>query len=242
MDNEEQILELVKAANPENPIEYVDSIVRPYARAKLDNLLANCRDCPACQHNIRSLSYGDDQAAVMIINEGIYESQLNGDEIIYPLRGTPEMELLDTLIESCHVNPRQLFWMNAVNCYTCNKTGSVLTERAPNKREAECCRGFIERAIEIIHPVMVILLGNIPLSLFLRGKTIAEMHGQIIEVHGVTAMPLYSPHKLIQMREDEDQLEDLIEQYETEFCEDFKKAFKHIQDNYGGNVVLEPLV
>lgn len=238
MSIEKQILELVKEADPENPIEFVDSIVRPLARKKLDSLIAGCKDCPVGKTTgIRSLSYGDDQAAVMIINEGIYGCQLEQDTI-YPLQGTPEGELLDTLIDNFHINRRQLFWMNAVNCYCNNKAGQ---ERAPGFHEAEYCRGYIERAIEIIKPVMVILLGNIPLKLFAKDRIIAEAHGKIIEVHGVTAMPLYSPHALIQMREDEDQLEDLIEQYETEFCEDFKKAFKYIQDNFDGNVVLEPL-
>ena len=239
---ESQILSLVKEANPENPVEYVDSIVRPYAREKLDSLLMSCQDCPACKlAKVRSLSYGDNQAAVMIINEGIYESQLGADNIVYPLQGTSEMELLDALIDNYHINRRQLFWMNAVNCYTCTQVNGKNIERAPNSHEADCCRGYIERAIEIIKPVMIILLGNIPLNLFVRGKTIAEMHGQIIDVHGTNAMAVYSPHNLVRMREDEDQLEDLINEYESEFCEDVKKAFKYIQDNFEGNVVLEPL-
>lgn len=239
MSIENQILELVKKAGPKNPIEYVDSIVRPMAREKLDNLLRTCKDCPIGQDSkIRSLSYGDDQAAIMIINDGIYLEQVNGDDIVYPLQGTPEMALIDALIDAYHINRRQLFWMNAVNCCTCDCKGR---ERAPNIHEAEYCRGYIERAIEIIKPVMIILLGNIPLKIFAPDKTIAENHGELIEVHGTLAMPLYSPHMLIQMREDENQLEDLLAQYETEFCDDFKKAFKYIQDNFRGNVVLEPL-
>jgi uracil-DNA glycosylase family 4 len=238
--NEEKILELVKGADPDNPIEYVDSIVRPYARKKLDELLLSCKDCPTCKlANVRSVSYGDDQAAVMIINEGIYESQL-GQETIYPLQGTPEGELLDTLIDTYHINRRQLFWMNAVNCYTCIQAGGKSIERAPNSHEAEYCRAYLDRMIEIIHPVMIILLGNIPLNLFKRGDVIGKAHGKLMDVHGVAAMPTYSPHYLVEMRKDE-AFADLIEIYEEEFCEDIKNAFKYVQENFEGNVVLEPL-
>lgn len=242
MTKEQEILNLVKEVNPENPIEYVCSIVRPMARQKMDCLMSKCQDCPACKnHPVRSVSYGDDRASVLIINEGIYESQLeDGKDTVYPLQGTPEMELIDTLIDACHINRKQLFWMNAVNCFTCTHVNGKNIERAPNGHEAEYCRGYIEDAIQIIHPVLIILLGNIPLNLFHRGKSIKEMHGKFINIDGVQAMPLYSPHSLVAMQ-NSDTLEDLIAEYETEFCEDFRKAFKYVQDNFEGNVVLEPL-
>lgn len=238
--NEEKILGLVKGADPENPIEYVNSIVRPYAREKLDELLLSCKDCPTCKlANVRSVSYGDSQASVLIVNEGVYESQL-GQKTVYPLQGSPEAELLDTLIDVYHVNKRQLMWMNAVNCYTCNEIGGKKIERTPTSHEAECCRGFVDRMIEIINPVMIILLGNIPLNLFKRGSVIGKEHGKLIDIHGIKAMPTYSPHYLVEMRKD-DTFADLIESYEQEFCDDIKNAFKYVQNNFDGNVVLEPL-
>lgn len=242
MTRDEKILELVKEANPDNPMEYVRKIVRPLARSKMDALMAKCQDCPVCKNScIRSISYGDDRASILIINEGIYKSQLAEDkDIVYPLQGTEEMELLDTLIELYHINRKQLFWMNAVNCYTCTEVNGKNIERAPNSHEAEYCRGYIEDAIEIIKPVMIILLGNIPLNLFHRGKSIKEMHGKFIDVNGVKAMPMYSPHSLVTMRKG-NMIEDLIAEYESEFCADFKTAFKYVQDNFEGNVVLQKI-
>lgn len=239
----EKILELVKEADPQNPMEYVDSIVRPYAREKLDSLMLCCQDCPTCKlADVRSITYGDSQASVMIINEGIYSQQCeSGEKIVYPLQGAPEMWYMNRIIDAYHINRRQLFWMNAVNCLTCSRVNGKNIERTPNSHEAEYCRGYIDRAIEIIHPVLIILLGNIPLSLFKRGQSIMQAHGQWIDIHGVMAMPVYSPHFLLQMKEDESNMPELVKEYEIDFSEDLRKAFVYIQENFEGNVLLEPL-
>lgn len=241
MTNEEKILRLLEEVSPQNPIEYLHKIARPLARKKLDDLISSCEDCPACKlSKFRSKTYGKDQASILIVNEGIYESQLGLREI-YPLYGSPEMKYLDKIIEAYHINRNHLFWMNAVNCYTCTQINGKKIERAPNTHEVEHCRGYIDNIIEILHPILIILLGNIPLNLFNRGKSIMQMHGQWIDVHGVMAMPVYSPHFLLQLKNDKDKIPELIEEYELEFCEDLRKAFLYVQDNFQGDVLLEKL-
>lgn len=240
MSTEEKILALLKEADPQNPIEYLSRIARPFARKKHDELLLSCKDCPTCKLSpVRSLTYGEDQASVLIVNEGIYASQIKeGEPVIYPLQGADEMIYMDQIIEECSINRRQLFWVNAVNCCTYARVNGKNIERTPNSHEAEYCRGYIDNIIEILHPVLIILLGNIPLSLFGAGKSILQAHGEWIDIHGIKAMPVYSPHFLLQMRNDESKLQDLVEEYETDFCADLKKAFLYVQENFDGNVVL----
>lgn len=243
MTTEDKIRELLEEADPENPIEYLCEIGRPLARKKLDNLICKCEDCPACKlTDIKSTTFGEDQASVLIINEGIYQSQLkSGNKVVYPLQGSPEMDYMDKIIKAYHINRRQLFWINAVNCYTCTEVNGKLIERTPNSHEADCCRGYIDDIIDILHPVLIILLGNIPLHLFMKGDSIMNMHGKWIDIHGIKAMPVYSPHFLLQMKEDETKLAELVEEYETDFCEDLRAAFVYVQNNFEGNVVLELL-
>ena len=242
MSTEEEILALVKEESPENPIEYVCSIVRPLAKQQLDSQIRSCKDCPACKFtDIKSTTYGDPQASVLIVNEGIYASQLGESKEVYPLQGAPEMEYLDKIIEAYHINRRQLYWVNAVNCFTCTQVNGKNIERTPNSHEADYCRGYVDYAIEILHPVLIILLGNIPLNLFQRGKSIMQAHGQWIEICGIKAMPVYSPHFLLQMKQDKDKMPELVEEYECDFCEDLRKAFVYVQDNFRGNVLLEHL-
>lgn len=243
MSTEEKILELVKEADPENPIEFVNSIVRPYAREKLDNLILGCHDCPTCsKEHVKSLTYGHDQASVLIINEGIYDSQIgNNTETVYPLQGAPEMMYMDAIIDDYHINRNQLFWINAINCRPMVGINGKRINRPPNSHEAECCRGYVEIAIDIIHPVLIILLGNIPLNMFSHGESIMKAHGKWIDIRGVKAMPVYSPSFLRNMRDDKSSLSDLVDEYEADFCEDLKTAFLYVQNNFDGNVVLEPL-
>ena len=213
------------------------------ARKKLDALICSCKDCPAHKlTDIKSTTYGEDQASILIINEGIYESQVkNGEKTVFPLQGSPEMEYLDKIIKAYHINRRHLFWMNAINCYTCTKVNGKNIERTPNSHEAEYCRGYIDNVIEILHPVLIILLGNIPLNLFKRGQSIMQAHGQWIDIHGIQAMPVYSPHFLFRMRQDKSKLTELVEEYEADFCEDLRKAFVYVQNNFEGDVLLEHL-
>jgi uracil DNA glycosylase superfamily len=242
MTTEDKIFALLEEADPQNPIEYMHAIARPLARKKHDELLKSCQDCPTCKlADYRSITYGDSQASVLIVNDGIYESQLGENKIIYPLRGTPEMSYLDKIIEAYHINRRQLFWINAINCYTCTKINGKSIERIPNSHEAEYCRGYVENIIDIINPVMIILLGNIPLNLFQDKESICQAHGKWIDIRGIKAMPVYSPHSLLAQKMDETLLPEIVEEYETEFCEDLRKAFVYVQNNFDGNVVLEPL-
>lgn len=240
-DNEKEILRLLEEADPQNPIEYLHRIARPLARRKLDELIRSCKDCPTCKlSDARSVTFGDNQASVLIINEGIYESQLGFDNI-YPLQGTLEMRYLDKIIDAYHINRRHLFWVNAVNCYTCTQINDKTIERTPNSHEADFCRGYVDNIIEILHPVLIILLGNIPLNLFSRGRSIMQAHGQWIDIHGIKTMPVYSPHFLLQLKKDKEKLPELIEEYELDFCEDLRKAFLYVQDNFQGNILLKKL-
>lgn len=236
---EEKILELVKAENPDNPTEYVSAIVRGYSRKKLDDLIRSCKDCPA-KNNIKSVTWGSDKASVMIINEGIYEPQLAyGSKEIRPLEHSPEMKYIDTIIDAYHINRKHLFYMNAVNCCTYVCVDGKIIDRPPNTHEIECCRGYVENMIDIMHPVLIILLGNIPFNMFHKGESIMKGHGKWINVHGVQAMPVYSPHFLVSMREDESNDQDLVTEYECEFGDDLKVAFDWVKDNFDGDIILD---
>ena len=233
MTTEEKILELVREENPENPMEYVCHAVRDYSRQKLDEYIRDCRDCRVYKDSAaKSVSYGNSNAAIMIVNEGIYQSQLKDNPtVVYPVKGSEEGEVLNlALFELLHVNKNQIFWMNAVNCQTFSEQDGQRFLRAPNNHEAECCRTFIDSAIDIIKPLLIILLGNIPYNLFHRGESVMKAHGTWFDIHGIPAMPVYSLSFLKKLKDDKSEMSDL---YEAEFCEDLKKAFQLMQDKYG---------
>ena len=229
-EDEKEIIRLVKKANPTNPIDYVRRLVKSYAREKLDNTICRCEDCPLNGKRIHSVTKGNpDTATVLIVNEGIYESQINDDtEIVYPLENTSEKKCIDKIVEHFHVNPKHLFWINTVNCYTHVVTNGKSIYRIPNSNEVSCCQGFVDYAIEILHPVIIILLGNIPLNMFKKGEIISKVHGQWFDVHGIPAIPIISPHSLLKRKNDGTSKE-LLDEFSNDFYYDFETAFSYIK-------------
>lgn len=236
MDYEEQILALVKESNPDNPMAYVQRIVKPLAREKLDNYIAGCLDCGVCD-GPRSLTKGNVNAAVMIIGESVLESQWDGSEskYVYPFEDTVEGQMLDKLLNHYKVNHDELFYINAVNCFTCKEVNEKQIKRAPSKTEVTSCKVFLDYAIEIVKPVVIILLGNIALNMFHK-EAISQARGKWIDVMGIPAMPTYHPSYLLHLQEKQDP--DIVDNYKADFCDDILQALKYIQDNFPDNNVL----
>ena len=77
-----KIQKLVKSV--EDPLYIVEKAVRPLMREKLDALITQCNKCPN-RCNIKSITYGDDQAPVMVICEGISNNNNTEDnKIVFP--------------------------------------------------------------------------------------------------------------------------------------------------------------
>lgn len=239
MNYDEQILALVQEANPENPLAYVHSLIKPMAREKLDNYILDCTDCEIC-NGPKCLTSGNEHGAIMVIGESIIEEQVKDGEItVYPFHGTAEGELLNKLFTYHHVNYDELFFMNAVSCFPCKEVNGKLIKRAPAKTEVNNCKVFLEYAIEIVKPVAIVLLGNIALNMFHK-EAISQARGNWIDVKGIPAMPTYHPSYLLHMQDKQDP--EIVEVYKGDFCEDILQVFKYIQDNFpDNNVLLEKL-
>lgn len=236
---EDEILRLVKEADPINPTEYVESIVRDFSVEKLKESIRTCHDCDVSKYtNIKSIPTGRSDAPILVISEGIYGSQVEeGKEECAPLgENTPERSLFNDTMELLHINQDYLFFMNTVNCYTCSHINNKNLERAPSSREINGCRGFTDYAIKIMDPVFIILLGNIPYNLYHKGTSVKQDHGKIFDIHGIPAMPVYSLHTLVELEHDE--MKDLVDEYETEFVYDLENAFKYIRQNVDGGDMI----
>ena len=85
------------------------------------------------------------------------------------------------------------------NVYIAN----VLKCRPPNNRtpepgEAEACRPYLERQIELIRPKLIVALGKSAASLLLgTDATIASLRGRIHHYRGVPLIVTYHPAYLL---------------------------------------------
>ena len=227
MGIEEQILELVKQANPANPVDYVHDIVRPLGIEKLNNALKTCSDCPISESGRRTLFRGRPNSSVMFISDMPDSAEAGG--------------IMDKIIDAYHINKEELCWINTVNCVPCKtfETGKKIG-RAPSSEELNNCHIFVDYAIRTVEPFMIILLGNVALNAMIPGQSVMKCHGQWMELKGIRTMPVYSPNFLVELKDKNSS--DMLEQYEIDFSEDLRKAFCYIQDKYpDSNILLEHL-
>lgn len=233
---EQKILNLVKQADPLNPLSYVRDIVKDYARKKLDQYLLHFDELEICSYGPKSITKGNVDADVMIISEAVSEEQLKlGKDIVYPLEGTRAFEILKKVLEYFHVNQEEIFYINVVNCFPHKVVDGKILPRTPSKKEVESYRVFLEYAIDLVRPSLIILLGSVPLNVFKKGS-ITKARGEWIDVRGIPAMPTYHPEYFIQIEGKKHP--DIIEELKISFQEDIRRAFLDLQHRFPNNNVL----
>jgi uracil-DNA glycosylase family 4 len=229
---ENKILSLVKQANPANPLAYVRDIVKEYSREKLDSYILESDDC----NGPKSITRGNVNADVMIIGEAVSVDQLDlGKDVVYPLEGTKGLGLLEKVLNHFDVNPAEVFYMNAVNCFPHKEIDGEILPRTPNKSEVLGHKTFLDYAIDIVRPSVIILLGSVALNVY-KKEAISKARGQWIDVRGIPAMPTYHPEYFIQIEDKKHP--DIIEELKYDFVEDIRKAFLYLQEEYPDNNVL----
>lgn len=73
-----------------------------------------------------------------------------------------------------------------------------IVNRPPTKEEIHLFLPWLKKEIELIRPVCVCTLGNVPLKALLGNEyTIGEVHGRFIEKDGLKIYPMYHPASMI---------------------------------------------
>lgn len=237
MDNvQKQILSLIKAQNPVNPLQYAHTIVQEYSREKLDNYIRNCKECGLdCP---RSITKGKANASVLIVGEAVSEDQIGQGDVVYPFENESG-EILNKVLESLNVNQEELFYINAVNCWPHKTLGNEDITRTAQKQEVKGCSIFVNHAIEIVQPLMIILLGSIAMNLY-KKDSISNGRGEWLDVKGIPAMPTYHPGYF--MKIEGKMVEEKLDEKKWEFFSDIQKAFLYLQETYpDNNVLLSPI-
>ena len=138
MTIEEQILSLVKKADPSNPVEYTRNIVKQFAREKLDKYILECKDCPI-YNSTKTLTYGPVNASVLIISDYVLAEQNNDQESTYPLFSTEAYTILKKTLLFYKLNIDEFFFINAVNCCPTFDISGEKFARIPNLKEKNNC-------------------------------------------------------------------------------------------------------
>ena len=169
--------------NPPNP--------RPVVNASADGLLEQlneeirqCQKCPLHQTRQQTVpGEGPSDARLMLVGEA---PGANEDATGRPFVGDAG-RLLDEFIDNAGLRRSDFFIANTLKCRPPNN-------RDPLKEEAEACRPFLERQIEIIQPALIVTAGAPATNSFIPKATpLARFIGKMRRVQGRTIFPVYHP-------------------------------------------------
>lgn len=95
-------------------------------------------------------------------------------------------KFLAEMLASIGLNREDVFITNVLKCRPPNN-------RDPLPEEKAACMPYLQRQIEIINPVLIVLLGRHAMENFIPKAQISKVHGQPKKVGGRIYLPLYHP-------------------------------------------------
>lgn len=151
-------------------------------------LRARALTCTACRlsetRNNVVFGVGDPGADLMLVGEAPGRNEdLQGE----PFVGAAG-RLLDELMAGIGVDRSQAYIANVLKC---RPPGN----RDPMPDEIDCCKGYLREQIRLIHPLVVVTLGNFATKLLLRTETgISRLRGQVFDWWlGAKLIPTFHP-------------------------------------------------
>ena len=138
---------------------------------------------------------GGPDARVMMIGEAPGEQET--------LQGRPFVgkagKNLDAFLERAGMDRRALYVTNTVKFRPTKLSAAGRTvNRPPTQEEVRLFLPWLRREIELVDPVCIITLGNVPLrALTGGGSTVGAMHGAFADFGGRRLYPMYHPASVI---------------------------------------------
>lgn len=173
------ILEEIERLDLDNPLEYCRKLVAPLAINKLNTIISKCDKCKTASHNHRK-THGNPDANIMIITD-----TATNDEQAY--------EYLDQLLEQAEVDKEDVFMISAVSCI--NISGIDNKVRLPCSTEVENCKLFVQHAIDVVRPRVILLMGASALNMF-RNACFNEEISNWIQIKDIPSLVTYSPQDM----------------------------------------------
>lgn len=157
---------------------------------ELKRRVSECKKCGLCKkRNKTVLGEGPtENCRVVVIGEGPGADE---DATGRPFIGKAGL-LLTSILENGGKIPREtLYITNIVKC-------RPPENRNPTREEAEACSEYLEAQLLLLHPDIVVTLGNVPTQFLLKTSTgITNLRGQWIEWRGVRLFPMFHPSFLL---------------------------------------------
>lgn len=152
--------------------------------SEIGRLVEACKNCELWRSRTRAVpGSGDPEARLLFVGEapGYHEDRQG-----LPFVGAAG-QLLDSLLARIGLDRSEVFVTNILKC---RPPGN----RDPLPTEMEACRGFLDRQVELINPVVIATLGRYSMVHFLGAQeSISQAHGRPHRVGGRIVFPLFHP-------------------------------------------------
>ncbi len=161
--------------------------------AALDELksrVQECRKCGLCEkrHNIVFGEGPTENCRVVIVGEGPGADE---DATGRPFVGKAGMLLTSILQDGGKIPRDSLYITNVVKCRPPDN-------RNPTREEAAACNEFLEAQLLLLHPDIVVTLGNVPTQWLLKTtQGITGLRGQWVDWRGIKLFPMFHPSYLL---------------------------------------------
>jgi len=177
-------------------VEYFEGFVSEDKKVDMPNELKElekiCKNCTLCDLSKTRTNVvfgeGNPKAKLMFIGEGPGEME---DKTGRPFVGRAG-KLLTKIIENVlELTREDVYIANIVKCRPPNN-------RVPSIEEAESCKPYLLKQIEIINPEILVCLGKTAFMYLLNENLpISRVRGQIFEYKGRKVIPTYHPSFLL---------------------------------------------
>jgi DNA polymerase len=165
------------------------NITMPQDLQELQKIVLNCHLCNLAKTRTNVVfGEGNPQAKLMFIGEAPGRDE--------DLQGKPFVgrsgEVLTKMIENVLGLKRdEVYIANIVKC-------RPPQNRNPEFNEAESCKGYLFKQIDIIKPQIIVTLGKIAFKYLLNDETpITKARGKIYEFKGIKVIPTFHPSYLL---------------------------------------------
>lgn len=149
-----------------------------------------CKRCGLCTTR-KNTVFGEgpvNNCRCVIIGEAPGQDE---DESGRPFVGSAGQLLTKILEDGGHILRDSVYIMNVIKCRPPNN-------RDPNKGEMAACNDFLEAQLALLHPDIVVTLGNISTKWLTHNDTgITRRHGRWEEWRGIRLFPMYHPSYLL---------------------------------------------
>lgn len=166
---------------------------------ELKQKVQSCRKCGLCNTRTNTV-FGEgpvNSCRVVIIGEAPGEDE---DMTGRPFIGKAG-QLLTGILENGGNIPRNTVYIT--NTIKCRPPGN----RNPNAEEISSCREYLEAQLLLLHPDIVVTMGNIPTKALLNtSEGITSLRGKWQEWRGIKLLPMFHPSYLLRAEGREDEL------------------------------------